>query len=50
MSLRSPAENEIAKGKIPRIRARNDKPCHLERRERAFSSPIFQGGSYGIDR
>jgi len=42
MTLSSPAKNENAGGRIPRVRSEY-KSCHLERSERSFSTPIFKG-------
>src|SRR5688500_11422229 len=46
MSLRSPTENENAWERFL-ASARNDNACHLERSERSFSNPIFEGGHEG---
>src|SRR5687767_4046332 len=43
MSLRSPTENENTWERFL-ASARNDNACHLERRVRSFSNPIFEGG------
>ena len=43
MILRSPTDNENAWERFL-ASARNDNACHLERSERSFSNPIFEGG------
>ena len=45
MTLRSATENETGERFL--ASARNDNACHLERSERSFSSPIFEGDTKG---
>ena len=42
MILRSPTDENASKRFL--ASARNDYVCHLERSERSFSTPIFEGG------
>ena len=42
MILRTPTENENARERFLTF-VRNDNACHLERSERSFSNPIFEG-------